>query len=169
MEPRKNYAFIVNVFNKIAKEFDDIVLVIVGKKGWLADMFFSSLSNNPLYSTRIFWFSNISDNELSTLYRQAYIGILPSLYEGYGLPAIEMLRNGCVTLASNAGSLPEVAGTYADFFSPNSNHELYTLLYKHLTDNKYYQQKKISLQNYNPPRWEDSGKILNALLIKHFN
>lgn len=60
----------------------------------------------------------VSDNELGHLYRHAAWLVLPSLYEGFGLPAIEAMGNGCPVLAARAASIPEVCGDAALYFDP---------------------------------------------------
>jgi Undecaprenyl-phosphate galactose phosphotransferase WbaP len=64
----------------------------------------------------------ITDAELKALYRNALACILPSLYEGFGLPALEAMQCNCPVLCARAGALPEIAGKAALFFDPmNAN------------------------------------------------
>jgi glycosyltransferase involved in cell wall biosynthesis len=55
--------------------------------------------------------SGISDDELSELYGSAEVAVVPSLYEGFSLPAIEAMASGVPLVATTGGALPEVAGT----------------------------------------------------------
>ena len=57
-----------------------------------------------------------SDSELSEIYRQAELYVMPSLYEGFGLPALEAMAVNCPVLLSNTSSLPEVGGDAARYF-----------------------------------------------------
>lgn len=52
----------------------------------------------------------MSDTQLTALYRRAEALLFPSLYEGFGLPPIEAMRQGCPVISSDGGSLPEVVG-----------------------------------------------------------
>jgi glycosyltransferase involved in cell wall biosynthesis len=56
--------------------------------------------------------------DLAALFRHAHAFIMPSLYEGFGLPLVEAMSCGCAVITSNRGSLPEVAGAGAQCFDP---------------------------------------------------
>jgi hypothetical protein len=62
----------------------------------------------------------IDDATLQSLYAGAAALVLPSLYEGFGLPLLEAMQLGCPVLASSAASLPEVGGDAALYFDPHS-------------------------------------------------
>ncbi len=55
----------------------------------------------------------LEDSELKALYRAARALVFPSLYEGFGLPPVEAMRNGCPVAVSAEGALPEVCGDAA--------------------------------------------------------
>ncbi len=59
-----------------------------------------------------------TDAQLASLYRHALCLVLPSHYEGFGMPIIEAFANGCPVCTSNSSSLPEVAGDAAIYFNP---------------------------------------------------
>ena len=60
----------------------------------------------------------IGSEDLATLFRHAHAFLMPSLYEGFGLPLVEAMSCGCPVIASNRGSLPEIAGGGAQCFDP---------------------------------------------------
>jgi glycosyltransferase involved in cell wall biosynthesis len=64
------------------------------------------------------WLGFVPDEELNVLYRHASWFIFPSLYEGFGLPPLEAMANGCPVLAARAASIPEVCGNAALYFDP---------------------------------------------------
>ena len=79
----------------------------------MADEALAALTGHPDFGKRVFWLTALDDQALLALYRHAYASVLPSHYEGYGLPVVEALSQGCVTVASDAGSLPEIAAGHA--------------------------------------------------------
>lgn len=61
---------------------------------------------------------NVGDNELAWLYSNAVALVVPSLYEGFGIPVLEAFCCGCPVALAEAGSLPEVGGDAALYFNP---------------------------------------------------
>ena len=67
---------------------------------------------------------SLKKGELAMLYNCAHFLVFPSLYEGFGLPALEAMACGCPVIASNRASLPEVVGEAGLFFDPEEPEEL---------------------------------------------
>jgi glycosyltransferase involved in cell wall biosynthesis len=71
--------------------------------------------------------SGVSDEELARLYGEAEVAIVPSLYEGFSLPAIEAMSCGVAVVATTGGALPEVVGTSGEtglLVEPNDSEAL---------------------------------------------
>ncbi len=65
-----------------------------------------------------------SSSLLNNLYNQAISLLFPSIYEGFGIPALEAARVGCVVLASHSSSIPEVVGRSPYMYDPLSKDEM---------------------------------------------
>ncbi|WP_067664284.1 glycosyltransferase family 4 protein [Nocardia miyunensis] len=68
--------------------------------------------------------SGLSDTELAKLLSSAEISCIPSMYEGFSLPAVEAMASGTPLVASRAGALPEVVGDCAELVEPGNVDEL---------------------------------------------
>jgi glycosyltransferase involved in cell wall biosynthesis len=67
---------------------------------------------------RIIWLEGIDDATLAELYRRSQVFVMPSFYEGFGLPLLEAMACGAATAAARAASLPEVGGDVPYWFNP---------------------------------------------------
>lgn len=64
------------------------------------------------------------DRRLAELYRGALALVYPSQYEGFGLPILEAMTLGCPVICSNTSSMPEVAGSAAEYVDPASSESI---------------------------------------------
>jgi glycosyltransferase involved in cell wall biosynthesis len=60
------------------------------------------------------WVSGVTDERVVELYAEAQLAVVPSLYEGFSLPAIEAMATGTTLVATDGGALPEVTGIDGD-------------------------------------------------------
>ncbi|MBL4873992.1 MAG: glycosyltransferase [Rhodobacteraceae bacterium] len=65
-----------------------------------------------------------SDRALASHYMNASIFVYPSKYEGFGFPPLEAMNQNCPVASSNTSSMPEIIGTAAEFFDPNSSSDI---------------------------------------------
>jgi len=65
-----------------------------------------------------------NDAVLCSLYQHAKAFLYPSVYEGFGLPPLEAMLQGCPVISSNVSSLPEVLGNAVEYFDPNDTDDL---------------------------------------------
>jgi glycosyltransferase involved in cell wall biosynthesis len=111
LAPNKNLPRAVEAFELVRQP--DEKLVIVGSVA--TNVFKQSI---PVAGEHIVLAGRVSDDELKTLYRHAVALIFPSIYEGFGLPPLEAMANGCVVLASNIEPVREVCAEAAVYFDP---------------------------------------------------
>ena len=86
----------------------------------------------------------VSRQDLVALYRATDLFVYPSLYEGFGLPALEAMACGTPVLASNTASLPEVVGDAALTVDPRDEDALVSQLERGLTDRELRDRLGVS-------------------------
>ncbi|ADV85014.1 glycosyltransferase family 4 protein [Terriglobus saanensis] len=127
IEPRKNLSRLVEAFAGIARLDSEIQLVIAGKMGWKAEGLFARIEQLELASGIVFT-GFIAEEDKAPLLAACTVFVYPSLYEGFGLPALEALACGAPTITSNTSSLPEVVGKAALLVDPTSIEDLQAAL-----------------------------------------
>ncbi len=130
IEPRKNLLLLMNALCELRRPPP---LVVCGREGWLSD---ETIRAVTLMQKRglVVRAGYVSDEWLRALYLGALFFAFPSLYEGFGLPAVEAMAHGCPVLASHAGSLPEVCGEAALYVDPLSEEDVAAKLRTMLED-----------------------------------
>lgn len=108
LEPRKNLDFFLRVFASVSDRIPH-QLVLVGPEGWMTESFHQTLLDLKL-GDRVRLTGFVSDAELGGWYSGADVFVFPSIYEGFGLPAVEAMTCGVPILASDASCFPEVIG-----------------------------------------------------------
>ena len=78
----------------------------------------------------------VSEEELVALYRRASMLVMPSTYEGFGLPVLEAMRLGTPVICTSASSLPEVAGDAAALIDPDDDVALATIILRVMSDDR---------------------------------
>jgi len=109
-EPRKNIETLLQAFNYWKKiSFSSAKLHLIGKTNQLKNIY---------QATDIVFHGMISDEKRDEILNQCGTLILPSYYEGFGLPIVEAAKRGLKIIASFAGSLPEIAPANTIFMDP---------------------------------------------------
>lgn len=117
LEPRKNLPFLVEAYVELLEEGSvRVPLVLAGRKGWKMDEFLERIETE--YRRKIIVTGFIEDEDLPYVYHMADCFIFPSIYEGFGMPPLEAMAVGTMTISSDAASLPEVLGNAAAYFDP---------------------------------------------------
>jgi len=121
VQPRKNIQGLIKAFEILKSKFQknppipllqkgsDIKLVIVGSKGWLYKDIFKKARKSK-YAKDIIFTGQILREELSEIYRSAEVFVLPSFYEGFGMPILEAMANGVPVIAAKNSSMIEIVG-----------------------------------------------------------
>ena len=106
----KGLAYLLEAVAKLGTE-RDVTLTIIGrpKEGKSADLI-DKLGLRDVVS----FVSGVTDERIVELYAEAELAVVPSLYEGFSLPAVEAMATGTCLVATDGGALPEVTGRDGD-------------------------------------------------------
>lgn len=124
LEPRKGHSQVLEAFECLWQQGHDLLLVIVGKRGWMVDELAKRLTSHPQSGHRLFWLQAASDECLGQLYRISAALVAASYAEGFGLPLIEAARHGCPVLARDIPVFREIAEDNAFYFSAQTGAQL---------------------------------------------
>ena len=107
----KGLAYLLEAVAKLRTE-RDVELVVIGKpkERGRADRTLKELGLADVVQ----FISGVTDDEIVELYASAEVAVVPSLYEGFSLPAVEAMASGVPLIATTGGALPEVAGIDGD-------------------------------------------------------
>jgi glycosyltransferase involved in cell wall biosynthesis len=106
----KGLPYLLEAVAKLRTE-RDVTLTVIGqpKPGKSMDLI-RALDLEPAVT----FVSGVTDEQIVELYAEAQLAVVPSLYEGFSLPAIEAMATGTTLIATNGGALPEVTGRDGD-------------------------------------------------------
>lgn len=164
----KNLPFLIEGFKKLITndDFKEIKLVLVG------GVFLKNVENinHPeleslktlnrkikeyKLESQVIRPGNIDDEDLVAFYNLATVYIQPSLYEGFGLPALQALSCGTPVVSSDAGSLPEVGGNAVIYFKPTDLSQMVSVLTEVLYDKSLrYKLSKLGFEQAKKFSWE---------------
>lgn len=116
-EPRKNLPALIRGFAQVKDEIPHD-LVHAGGSGWFSDELDRAIVESNL-GERLRFVGFVPHEDLPLWYSAADCFVMPSLYEGFGLPLLEAMACGAPAIASNRSSLPEVAGEAAILCEPD--------------------------------------------------
>jgi glycosyltransferase involved in cell wall biosynthesis len=105
----KGLSYLIEAMAKLRADGVDITLTIIGKPKPGKSM---DLIDQFGLAPHIEFVSGVPDERIVELYSEAELAVVPSLYEGFSLPAIEAMCSGTPLVATDGGALPEVTGTH---------------------------------------------------------
>jgi glycosyltransferase involved in cell wall biosynthesis len=115
--PHKNLEWLIWAFEQLKEKHNELQLVLVGKE----DYFYRRLkliASKSANSKSIVFPGFVKDEDLQPLYQNALAYVFPSLYEGFGLPPLEAMSQGCPVISSDQSCMPEILDDAVLYFSP---------------------------------------------------
>jgi len=154
LQPRKNLGALLDAFSTLVSRGAAIHLVIAGRKGWMYEPLFAQVLRLGL-EDGVHFTGYVPQADLPALISGAQAFVLPSLYEGFGLPVLEAMACGTPVICSNVSSLPEVAGDAAILVDPHDTAQLARALTRVLEDEGLRREMSVKgLQQAQRFTWE---------------
>lgn len=123
LQPRKNLVRLIQAFRILVESKQhEIDLVVVGPQRYRAADVLQAAAG-PI-AERIHFTGYVTDRQLAACYRCGSAFVFPSLYEGFGLPALEAMAHGTPVACSDVDALREVCGDAAIMFDPRSTESI---------------------------------------------
>ena len=173
VKPHKNLKTLIKSYLLLGEvQQADFKVLIVGKKeGFLTGdhELMNWVNGDSRLKDSIIFTGFVNDADLSTIYANAFLLVFPSAYEGFGLPPLEAMANGCPVIASDASSIPEVCGNAAIYFPAFDETQL-SLKISELLTNEFKRAEAIKrgYERVKLFRWENSAgkhiKLFERLL-----
>lgn len=133
LQPRKNITRLIEAFSKLNKP--SLSLIIIGKKGWKFEEILAAPKKFGI-ENKVKFLDSVTDEDLPAFYKNALCFVLPSLYEGFGLPVLEAMTYGCPVITSNISSLPEVGGDAVLYVDPLNTKDIASKIKMVIEDEK---------------------------------
>lgn len=163
LQPRKNLGKLIEAFAKLKNK--QVKLVIGGKKGWLYDQIFEQARELKL-ENRVLFLGFVPNEDLPGLIKGSQAYVLPSLYEGFGMPPVEAQAVGVPVVVSRVSSLPEVIGESGIYIEdPNSVNGIKEALEKVLSLKKSERATIIEAGKENTKRFDWNLSAIKLLAI----
>lgn len=157
IDPRKNLQLLIDSFEEL--KLEDYKLVLVGNKSSHFNVKLISNSHNIIFT------GFVSDSDLSHLYKKCEFFIYPSLYEGFGIPPLEAMKNGCAVIVSDIPSLKEVCFDAVLYVNPNDSDSIKNGMMKIITDSILKEKLKLKGSIRSEFfKWEKSGNKVYDLI-----
>jgi glycosyltransferase involved in cell wall biosynthesis len=161
LEPRKNLGVLFDAYERLIARGGRVPpLRIAGGAGPGAEAWLDRMANTPL-AGHVQYLGYVPDDAREALFAGARTLVLPSLDEGFGLPALEAMAAGVPVVASNAGALPEVVDDAAVLFSPTDPDALAYALSRLASDDAWARERAAAgLARARAYTWEAAARAL---------
>ena len=167
LEPRKNLTRLLQAYGSLPLSIKEkMKLVIVGGKGWGEVNLLDTITQLDL-TEYVKVLGRVDDATLAALYANAQFLVMPSLYEGFGLPLVEAMSYGTPVLTANNSSMPEVAGNAGLLVDALDVESIADGLQEMITNNELRERlaknAKLNASRYS---WDESAKKLITVFEK---
>jgi glycosyltransferase involved in cell wall biosynthesis len=166
LEPRKNVGALLDAYIRVLARRPTLPrLVLAGRATPAASEWLERLRAAPL-AGRVTHLGYVLDGGREALYQSARVLVMPSLDEGFGLPALEAMSAGVPVIVSSRGSLPEVVGDAGAQFDPADVNALADAIERAVADRDWAMRSaRAGLARARTFTWEQSARTLHRAYV----
>jgi|GEM_PF-1952459 glycosyltransferase involved in cell wall biosynthesis len=165
IERRKNHKIVLDAYDKKLNSLG-INLVFAGRRAEGVDELLARMDSHPNKNNGFYFLEGENDVTIDYLYHNAWMVVFPTFDEGFGLPLVESLLHGAVTVTSDIPVMREVGGDACDYFDPKDVDSLIRIVSEYLESPEKYKKSKSRANGYKPVLWgEVAEKIKNTLVV----
>jgi glycosyltransferase involved in cell wall biosynthesis len=169
IEPRKGHRMIYEVWLRLladnVPQRARFKMVFAGREGWMTGDLMRTLRGDARTGETLKMLTEVDEALMATLYANAAFCLLPSRYEGFGLPAIEAFHHGKAVLASTGGAVPEAVGDFSPCLDPDDAEAWQRMLRSWIEEPAaravYEERIRTSFRH---PSWDQSAQAFFALV-----
>lgn len=162
--PHKNLLRLIQAFHSLAKNREH-QLVIVGKKDPRYFPALQSMVERLGLKSKVVFLGYVPQDDLPGLYAGAEVFILPSLYEGFGLPLLEAMACGVPVIAAKIGAMKEIVDTSGMLVDPTEPQEIADAIHKVLTDKSWRERLSyLGLQKSQRYSWHSTAQMVSKVI-----
>lgn len=165
IEPRKNHGYLLDAFDQLWAEGQDVGLCFVGKIGWKTEQLIERVRQHPRLNAQLFMWNDLTDRELEYCYSNARSLVFPSYVEGFGLPLVEAMQRGLPVMASDIPVFREIGGDSMAYFGLSDPSILARLVNRFESDDVF--PAKNTLSEWKWLSWKDSALQLITRVDKN--
>lgn len=152
-EPKKNYGFLLDVFERLWARGLDTRLLIIGRESAECQQLIERVRRHPQQGERFLTLFDATDTEVAFSYANCRALVFPSSAEGFGLPLVEARTRGSLVIASSLPAFVELADAGVSIYPEGSQNVLEELVVEHATSDRRAQTPPMR-----PFTWEDSAR-----------
>ena len=160
LEPRKNYGALLDALERYwERSKDRRPLAIAGGSGWKSDDLRRRIQDLEKRGL-VCYLGYVSEERLKQLYRESFALVFPSHYEGFGLPIVEAMSQGCPVITRRNSSLEEVGGGAVVYYNETMEDLVERMLSLETSSGFYCERSRLSLGQAAKFDWSTTARSI---------
>lgn len=165
--PHKNIAGLIRALAILRQQHESKLDLVIAGKAYSDYKEPERLAKKLRLDSNVHFYDFVAEEKLPVLYRSAKVVVLPSFYEGFGLPLIEAMSYGTPVIGSNVSSIPEIVGNAGLLVDPHDANDIARKIYQITTDTKLYEElSNAGLKRHKQFSWSTVAESTLNVYIK---